>query len=85
LSAIAIYILEYRNKINEDRCNYFIPKNIENFIENSKNYSDYEKQLNDPRVKGLEFSNYPEVSDLAKIINKNRKTIEQEVLMYSSR
>lgn len=84
LSAIAIYILEYRNKINSEKCNYFIPENIENLISSSKNYSDYVKQLNDPKVKGLNFSDYPEISDLAKIINKNRKTVEQEVLMKAN-
>jgi len=81
LSAIAIYILEYRNKIDSKRCNYFTPKNIEDLIYNSKNYSDYVKQLNDPKVKGLDFENYTEVKYLATIIKKYRKTIEQEVLM----
>lgn len=81
LSGIAIYILEYRNKINSKRCNYFIPNNIESLINKSKNYSDYVKQLNDPKVKGLNFENYSEVKDLANIIKKYRKTIEQEVLM----
>lgn len=81
LSGIAIYILEYRNKIGFNRCNYLIPNNIENLIENSKNYTDYVKQLNDPKVKGLDFNNYPEIMDLANIIKKYRKTIEQEALM----
>lgn len=84
LSGIAIYILEYRNKIDSKRCNYFIPINIDSLIYESKNYSDYIKQLNDPKVKGLDFENYPEVKDLAKIIKKYRKTIEQEVLMKSN-
>jgi len=74
LSGIAIYILEYRNKIGFNRCNYLIPNNIENLIENSKNYTDYVKQLNDPKVKGLDFNNYPEIMDLANIIKKYRKT-----------
>lgn len=84
LSGIAIYILEYRNKIGLSRCNYFIPNHIENLIGNSKNYTDYVKQLNDPKVKGLDFDNYPEIKDLANIIKKYRKTIEQEALMKSN-
>ncbi len=84
LSGIAIYILEYRNKIDSKRCNYFIPKNIDSLINSTKNYSDYVKQLNDPKVKGLDFENYSEVKDLANIIKKYRKTIEQEVLMKSN-
>lgn len=82
LSGIAIYILEYRNKIGFKRCNYFIPNNIDKLIDNSKNYTDYVKQLNDSKVKGLDFDNYPEIRDLANIIKKYRKTIEQEGLMY---
>lgn len=81
LSGIAIYILEYRNKIGSDRCRYFIPNNIDDLICNSKNYTDYVNQLNDPKVKRLDFDNYPEIKGLAKIINKYRKTIEQEALM----
>lgn len=81
LSGIAIYILEYRNKIGSERCNYFTPKDIDKLIGNSKNYTDYVKQLNDPKVKGLDFENYSEVKDLANIIKKYRKTVEQEVLM----
>jgi hypothetical protein len=83
LSGIAIYISEYRNKIDFNRCSYFIPNDIENLISNSKNYTDYVIQLNDPKVKGLDFENYPEIKDLANMINKYRKTIEQEVLMNS--
>lgn len=81
LSGIAIYILEYRNKIDFRRCSYFIPDNIDKLINDSKNYTDYVNQLNDPKVKGLNFDDYPEIKDLAKIINKYRKTIEQEALM----
>lgn len=81
LSGIAIYILEYRNKIGFNRCNYFSPNNIEFLIANSKNYTDYIKQLNDPKVKGLDFNHYPEIRELASIIKKYRRTIEQEALM----
>lgn len=81
LSGIAIYILEYRNKIGFKRCNYFIPNNIDKLIDNSKNYKDYTKQLYDPKVIGLDFDNYPEIKKLASIIKKYRKTIEQEALM----
>ena len=81
LSGIAIYILEYRNKIDANRCAYFIPKNIDSLIGDSKNYKDYEKQLDDPKIKTLNFENYSEIKDLAAFINKYRKTVEQEVLM----
>jgi len=84
LSGIAIYVLEYRNKIDFRRCSYFIPNNIDKLINDSKNYKDYVNQLNDPKVKGLNFDNYPEIKDLAKIINKYRKTVEQEALMNSN-
>jgi hypothetical protein len=81
LSALAIYITEFRNKLDAKRCNFFIPKNIETLISSSKNRKDYLKQLNDKRVKNIDFENYPEVRDLANLIHKEKKTAEQEVLM----
>ena len=85
LSAIAIYILEYRNQLGAARCHFFIPDNIETLIAQSKNYSDYSKQLNDPRVVGIDFDKYPDVSRLASLINKHKKTLEQEALMEGTR
>jgi|AntAceMinimDraft_17_1070374.scaffolds.fasta_scaffold00162_9 hypothetical protein len=81
LSALAIYITEFRNKLPVERCNFFIPESIVDLIKNSKNKKDFLTQLNDKRVKGIDFNNYKEVSKLAELIYKEKKTIEQEVLM----
>lgn len=43
--------------------------------------SDYSKQLNDPRVLGIDFNKYPDVSRLTSLINEHKKTLEQEALM----
>jgi len=83
LSALAIYISEFRNKLTVDRCRFYIPENIEDLIKNSNNKRDYLIQLNDTRVKSINFDDYEEVSKLAKLINKEKRTIEQEVLMTS--
>lgn len=81
LSAMAIYITEFRNKLDEKRCNFYIPEDIETLIKQSTNRKDYIKQLNDKRVKNLDFNSYPEISELARLIQQNKKTIEQEILM----
>jgi hypothetical protein len=78
LSALAIYIHEFRNKLGENRCSFFIPKNIEQLIMKSENRDLYLKQLNDKRVKNIKFENYPEISELALLIKKHQTTLEQE-------
>ncbi len=81
LSAIAIYISEFRNKLTTKRCDFFIPENINELIKNSKNKSDYIKQLNDPKVKGINFDKYSKISNLANLILKEKRTLEQEIMM----
>jgi len=80
LSALAIYIHEFRNKLGELRCSFFIPENIEQFLNISENRNQYLKQLNDKRIQNLKFENYPEISELAFLIRKYQTTIEQELL-----
>jgi len=79
LSALAIYIQEFRNKLGEHRCSFFIPENIEALISKSENRSLYLRQLNDRRLQNLKFENYPEISELAFLIKKYQKTVEQEL------
>ena len=81
LSGIAIYISNFRKKLPENRCRFFIPPNIEAFIKNSKNRQNYFKQLNDNTVKSLNFEDYPELMPLVQLIRQEQKTLEQETLM----
>jgi hypothetical protein len=80
LSSIAIYVHEFRNKLGDTRCSFFIPKNIQQLLIKSENRDNYLKQLNDKRVYNLKFENYPEISELARLIKKYQTTFEQEVL-----
>jgi len=81
LSALAIYIIEFVKKLSIDRCKYFVPDNIEELIVNSKNRELYIKQLDDPKVKNLNFDDYKEITKLANLIMKYKTTVEQERLM----
>lgn len=81
LSGIATYITEFKNKLNNKNCSFYIPDNIEYLIKNSKNRKDYIKQLNDKRVVSVDFEKHNEVIDLVKLIEKHKRTIEQENLM----
>jgi len=83
LSAIAIYITEFKNKLKNKDCKFFMPENIEELIISSKNKKDYLKQLNDKRVKGLNFKEHNEVNKLVELIQSNKRTVEQEILMKS--
>jgi len=81
LSGIATYITDFKNKLNNKNCSFYIPDNIEYLIKNSKNRKDYIKQLNDKRVVSVDFEKHNEVIDLVKLIEKHKRTIEQENLM----
>ena len=83
LSGLAIYITEFRVKLGAERCHYVIPDNISQLITLSKNRQLYLKQLDDPKVKGIDFENYPEIAELARTIMKHKAIVEQEVLMLS--
>ena len=83
LSGLAIYIKEFRSKLGAERCRYVIPNNINQLIAHSKNRHLYLKQLDDPKVKSINFEEYPEIVDLAKLIMKHKTTVEQEALMES--
>ncbi|MFW5886220.1 MAG: DUF7281 domain-containing protein [Bacteroidota bacterium] len=81
LSAIAIYITEFKNKLRDKNCKFFIPNNIETLISKSNNRKDYPKQLNDNKVKSVNFEEHQEIINLVNIIKSNKRTIEQEILM----
>jgi len=81
LSAIAIYIAEFKNKLKNKNCSFFIPANINDLIVYSKNKKDYIKQLNDKRVYSVDFEKHNEVIDLVRLIKENKRTVEQEKLM----
>ena len=81
LSALAIYVTEFRLKIGANRCNYFIPEDIEELISHSKNRDLYIKQLDDPKVKHIKFEDYQEIRTLAQLIMKYKTTVEQEALI----
>lgn len=84
LSDLTIYISEFRTKIGAERCRYVIPDNINQLIAHSKNRHLYLKQLDDPKVKSINFEEYAEIAGLAKLIMKHKTTIKQEALMESS-
>jgi hypothetical protein len=81
LSGIAIYITDFKNKLTNKNCSFFIPENIKDLIINSKNKKDYIKQLNDKRVVNIDFEKHKDVIYLVKIIKENKRTLEQERLM----
>jgi hypothetical protein len=84
LSGIATYITDFKSKLTNKTCNFFIPNNIKELIINSKNKRDYIKQLNDKRVFSVDFENHMELIDLVKLIKEYKRTVEQEYLMRNS-
>ncbi|MCF8233040.1 MAG: hypothetical protein K9J27_12735 [Bacteroidales bacterium] len=78
-AGLALYINEYRANLQESRCRFFVPQDIEESIRNYGNRELYEKQYNATR--NLDFQAYPEIAPLASMIKKHRKGLEQEILL----
>ena len=78
-AGISIYINEYRNKLPDKKCNFFIPANIEDLIKQYGSTSLYDKQSN--QLTSWNTSDYPELQHLVHVINKYRMGLEQERLL----
>jgi len=78
-AGLALYVNEYRKHLPPERCDFFIPHTIEQAIEQHGNRALYEKQYQHTR--NLDFSTYPELAELASIIQTHRKGLEQEFLL----
>ncbi len=81
LSGLIIYITEFRNKLDSKRCKFFIPNNLEYYFQQTNNYKDYDKQLNDSRVNNFDFTQYPEIMEVVNLISKYKKVVSQEILI----
>jgi hypothetical protein len=82
LSGLQIYISEYKNKLSPERCSFFIPSNIEHLIRTHGNIELYEKQRQ--HTQNINFSQHPEIKDLAEIIQRFGKGLEQEILFQGA-
>ena len=78
-AGIKIYISEYRTRLPESRCHYFLPPGIEQLVQQYGLASLYDKQIH--LLNNLDIQLYPEVQDLVRILKKHRKGLEQERLL----
>lgn len=77
LSGLKIYIQEIWNKRKTHlKTRFLIPPNIETLIEKHGNRETYLTQLEN--TKHIDFSQYPEISELAEIIKHHQKSLHQE-------
>lgn len=81
LSALIIYITEFKNKLPEKQCNFFVPNNLEEYFQQTNNYKDYDKQLNDERIRNFDFTQCPEIMEVVDLITKYKKIVSQEILI----
>lgn len=82
LSGLQIYISEYKNKLSPERCSFFIPPGIEQLIRTHGNTELYEKQRH--HTQNIDFTQHSEIKDLAGIIKRHGKGLEQEILFQLS-
>lgn len=78
-AGVNIYIQEYRKWLPPQRCNYFIPENIEQLIRDYGLATLFDRQIH--LLKNVDFQFYPEVKILLSIMKKYRKGMEQERLL----
>lgn len=78
-AGISIYIHEYRNKLGADRCDFFIPENIEVLLKDFGSAFLYDQQYH--QIKHLVADEYPEIESLMVLLNKYGKGLEQERLL----
>lgn len=79
LSGLQIYISEYKRHLGATRCNFFVPDNMEELIRLYGNQNLYDQQVQ--HTQNLDTTNHPEIQDLARIIRKYGKGLEQEILL----
>ena len=79
LSGLQIYISEYKKYLGAGRCSFFVPDNIEELIRTCGNQDLYDRQAQ--HTQNLDTANHPEIQDLARIIRKYGKGLEQEILL----
>ena len=78
-AGLSIYIREYRNLLPANRCDFFIPPDIENLIDKYGIESLYNQQIH--LLDSVKISEYPEIEELAKLLRKYGKGLEQERLL----
>jgi len=68
--------------LDDDRCSFFVPDNIEELIRSYGNQDLYDRQAQ--HTQNLDTTNHPEIQDLARIIHQYGKGLEQEILLQQS-
>ncbi len=77
-AGLHIYIWEYRTRLSANRCNFFIPPNINELLEHYGQTSLFDSQIH--MLKNVDFNLYPEIKSLVCLMHKYRKGLEQEWL-----
>ena len=80
LSGLAIYITRYKRKLSDKKVSFYIPPNLDELFLLYGNNNLYFRQLNDPRVKSIDFNQHSEIIPVFRLIQKYHKGVEQETL-----
>ena len=76
---LKIYFTQFRNKLQEGRCKFLTPTDIESLIFRNGSSDLFEKQSQ--VIKKTDFDNYSEIKELSEIIWRLKKGLEQEILI----
>lgn len=78
-AGVSIYIREFRDLLPADRCSFFIPPSIEKQIRKYGMETLYDQQSH--LIDTIDIHKYPEIEELAILLRKYRKGLEQERLL----
>lgn len=78
-AGLSIYIREYLSNLSSLRCDFFIPPELEQLLEQYGQESLYDSQIH--LLKNIDFQNYPKLVYIANLLHKHRKGLEQERLL----
>ena len=78
-AGLSIYIREFRDLLPADRCSFFIPPDIEKLISEYGIETLYDQQVH--LLNSVDIHQYPEIEQLARLLKKYRKGLEQERLL----
>ena len=78
-AGLSIYFREYLYRLPSKNCNFFIPPNIDQLLEQYGQDSLYDNQVH--LLMSIDFKNYPELEYLVNLLHKHRKGLEQERLL----
>lgn len=78
-AGLKIYLSEFRNKLGKERCNFFVPENLETLFSANASRKRFEEQKK--YFKMIDQAGCAEIEKVVRLLKKYKKGLDQEVLI----